>query len=135
MESTAATSPGEETEIDTIPVYGSLTDFYRDDHSRAMSPEMRYGGRWRLRRWPGNFRVGYVEATGEVYAEHHRADGETGVVFVLGVIPPDAGDQGVCHGSFDRVMADCSEHRTTANGLSQLIQRVRDWRGGNAPDN
>ena len=127
MESTAA-SPPEETVIETLELYGSLADFYRDDHRRAMSPEMQYGGRWRLRSWPGTFRVGYVEATGEIYVENICADGGLGALFVLGVIPPDGGGHGVYSASVDRVMADCSEHRKTADGLAQLIKRVRGWK-------
>ena len=66
--------------------YGSLGEFYRAEGLRVLSAEIGYGGRWRLKGWPGNFRVGYIETTGEVYAEHHRADGGSGAVLVLGII-------------------------------------------------
>ena len=105
--------------------YSNRGHFYRANASRVVSAELSYGGRWKLQGWPGNFRVGYIEATGEVYAEHNPLCGEAGVVMVLGVVAPDRGDDEYYH-TADRVIRDCWESRSTPSGLSQLIERVRD---------
>ena len=111
--------------------YSSIGEFYRSEGIRAVSAELAYGGRWKLQGWPGNFRVAYIEDTGEVYAEHCRDDGEPGAVLVLGVIPLDAGDEGEYYHSADRVIRDCLEVRPRARGLSLLVARIREHQGAN----
>ena len=66
--------------------FPSIEAFYDDRPERRTSGEADYGVHWQVngRPWP-QWRVSYVQATGEVYAVERGA----GPVRVLGVVPPD----------------------------------------------
>ena len=68
------------------PHYPSVEAFYAADPRRRNSPEAYYGVWWREEGSAGPWRVSYIQATGEVYAEER---GGKGRVEVLGIIPPD----------------------------------------------
>lgn len=69
--------------------YPTLAAFYGARPERRRSPEVDYGVHWRDGRqlWP-EYRVSYVQATGEVYAVRQAGRGGN-AVRVLGVVPPD----------------------------------------------
>lgn len=108
----------------------SLKDFYHlgPDRSacdrRFLSGEADYGVGWRLKGWPGNWRVSYVQSTGEVYAVQN-GDGR---VMVLGMVPADTLERGeIYHHTLDRILDGWAERCGQPNGLSWVIARLREW--------
>lgn len=81
----------------------SIEHFYDANPARRGSPESDYGVMWREhgRTWP-QWRVSYVQATGEVYAVHLTGN-PIGPVRVLGIVPPDP----------DRRFCNCEDCRAT----------------------
>jgi len=72
----------------TAAEYATVEEFYADRPERLRSGEADYGVHWKAgsrRDWP-QWRVSYVQATGEVYAV--QLSGRC-PVRVLGVVPPD----------------------------------------------
>jgi len=69
--------------METFP---NIETFYDEDPQRRRSGESDYGVWWTNGgRWP-NWRVSYIQATGEVYAKSVE-----GPVEILGIVPPDPG--------------------------------------------
>lgn len=132
------TNPNPLNPRDDLPLlsFDSIEAFYSDREERRYSGEADFGTLWRLRGWPGMFRVSYVQATGDVYAYHHL----TGTVIVLGVVPPDPVPQdssrygltpgaGVYYRTLDQVLGGWAKHCGEANGLSWVIDRLASAQG------
>ena len=100
-------------------------DFEREANAgRFLSGEADYGVHWRLKGWPGRWRVSYIQSTGEVYAVHDRQ-----CVLVLGIVPADTPVPGeIYYHTLDRVLDGWAEHCGRPNGLSWAIARLREWR-------
>jgi hypothetical protein len=86
--------------MNTFP---NIEVFYDDDPRRRRSGESDYGVWWTdgARRWP-NWRVSYIQATGEVYAKSVN-----GPVEILGVVPPDPGQH--YYRTLDKLLEGWSE--------------------------
>lgn len=70
--------------------FTTIEEFYDDRPERRRSPESDYGVHWRDEEfgyWP-QWRVSYIQATGEVYAVRLLGN-PAGPVRVLGVVKPD----------------------------------------------
>jgi hypothetical protein len=74
--------------------FPSIEAFYDARPERRTSGEADYGVQWQANglRWP-KWRVSYIQATGEIYADRQSSGPErwAGTVRVLGVVPPDPG--------------------------------------------
>ena len=108
----------------------SLENFYHSDpnpavvNRRFLSGEADYGVGWKLRGWPGSWRVSYVQSTGEVYAVNN----DVGRVMVLGIVPADTRAKGeIYYHTLDRILDGWPERCGTPSGLSWVIARLREW--------
>ena len=66
-------------------VFADVEAFYAADERRRYSGEAAYGAHWRATGSREQWRVSYVQATGEIYAVRHA----TRIVLVLGTLPAD----------------------------------------------
>ena len=117
----------------TIP---SLQGFYHvgPDQSvcerRFLSGEADYGVGWKLKGWPGTWRVSYIQGTGEVYAVNNHVIKNDCRVMVLGVVPADTQERGeIYYHTLDRILDGWTDHChvDNPNGLSWVIARLREW--------
>ena len=112
--------------------YPSLEAFYSANEARRRSPEADYGMRWRDAVNPGDYRVSYVQATGEVYALNNW----TGQLEVLGVIPPDPDERrrdGLPLGrtyyrTLDRILEGWVDQMRKPGGLAWVRERLAEAR-------
>ena len=92
--------------------YLTVADFYRDDQERAVSPEAQYGVWWQLGGSRGQWRISYVQRTGEVYAVNWDIGQESdGPLVILGTVPPDGGPETlhVYYHTLDAILAGYGE--------------------------
>ena len=103
----------------------SLNVFYQlGADRRFLSGEADYGYAWKLKQWPGTWRVSHVQSTGEVYAVNN----DVGRVMVLGIVPADTRVPGeIYYHTLDRILDGWPERCGAPSGLSWVIARLREW--------
>ena len=101
-------------------MFASLEEFYGADPARRMSGEADYGVHWKIRGWPGAWRVSYIQMTGEVYAVH--ANTGHSPLFVIATVKPDqpSSPQGVYYQTLDRILKGWPEQCSRPGGLEWL---------------
>lgn len=114
---------------DGQPTYPSIEAFYSENEARRRSPEADFGCWWRDPSSQGNWRVSYVQATGEVYAVKLRGGGE---VRVLGIVPPDPDERrpnglpykGTYYRTLDRILEGWADHCGRRGSLEWVREKL-----------
>lgn len=103
-------------------MYDGLTEFYMSEPARWGSGEADFGVFWRDE-YGQNYRVSYVQATGEVYAL--RLGYADTSVEVLAVVPPDSTEPGeVYYQTLEQVLAGWVNWIHKPNSLQWVRDRL-----------
>ena len=117
----------------SVRMFQSLDEFYNADPRRLRSGEADYGVHWKMRDWPGAWRVSYVQLTGEVYAVH--GDGGNRPLFLLGTVKPDqpSSPQNTYYETLDRILEGWADQCASPGGLEWLRDRLKKYKNTEGP--
>jgi hypothetical protein len=110
-----------------IATYPTLEAFYAMNPARKRSPESDYGVMWQEahRTWP-QWRISYIQSTGEVYAVR-LGKGSGDAVKVLGIVPADPVDDpvhGIWYVTLDRILDGWADVDVTHHMLAWVEHRL-----------